>query len=181
MVEPANQSSQPILKPSVLPCRATKFKPLLYQIILTELLTGGELFEKVAADDFELTEAEVVVFMREITEGVRYIHQQVWYGGGFNMRNLFEISRPALIGNSTSRSEARKRGVLRLLRRRLFVGQDNRLRSRQKDRSGSERQGMCTAFFPFLASFFLEITWIMVSEGNTSSESQHMLFCCTYL
>ena len=48
-----------------------------FQIILTELLSGGELFEKVAADNFELTEAEVVVFMREITEGARYIHQQV--------------------------------------------------------------------------------------------------------
>ena len=40
-------------------------------------MSGGELFEKVAADNFELTEAEVVVFMREITEGARYIHQQV--------------------------------------------------------------------------------------------------------
>ena len=48
-----------------------------FQIILTELLSGGELFEKVAADNFELTEAEVVVFMREIAEGARYIHQQV--------------------------------------------------------------------------------------------------------
>ena len=48
-----------------------------FQIILTELLSGGELLEKVAADNFELTEAEVVVFMREITEGARYIHQQV--------------------------------------------------------------------------------------------------------
>ena len=50
---------------------------MIFQIILTELLSGGELFEKVAADNFELTEAEVVVFMREITEGARYIHQQV--------------------------------------------------------------------------------------------------------
>ena len=52
-------------------------KVTIKQIILTELLSGGELFEKVAADNFELTEAEVVVFMRGITEGAKYIHQQV--------------------------------------------------------------------------------------------------------
>ena len=47
-------------------------------IIVTEYLSGGELFEKVSSDDFHLTELECVNFMSQICEGVAYIHEQVW-------------------------------------------------------------------------------------------------------
>eukprot|EP00095_Tigriopus_kingsejongensis_P007737 maker-scaffold200_size264178-snap-gene-1.18 protein:Tk07737 transcript:maker-scaffold200_size264178-snap-gene-1.18-mRNA-1 annotation:"myosin light chain kinase" len=43
-------------------------------ILVTEYLSGGELFERVADEDFDLTESECVGFMRQICEGVKYIH-----------------------------------------------------------------------------------------------------------
>ena len=37
-------------------------------------ITGGELFERVVADDFTLTERDCILFMRQICEGVQYMH-----------------------------------------------------------------------------------------------------------
>lgn len=39
-------------------------------------ITGGELFERVIDDNFELDEATCEKFMREILQGVEYIHSQ---------------------------------------------------------------------------------------------------------
>ena len=49
----------------------------LETIIVTEILTGGELFEKVSTPEFVLTEAECSQFVKQICEGVSYIHEQV--------------------------------------------------------------------------------------------------------
>lgn len=38
-------------------------------------ISGGELFERVVADDFTLTEKDSILFMRQICEGVRYMHE----------------------------------------------------------------------------------------------------------
>ena len=38
-------------------------------------ICGGELFERVIADDFNLTERDCVVFLRQICDGVKYMHQ----------------------------------------------------------------------------------------------------------
>ncbi|XP_043200179.1 titin homolog isoform X2 [Amphibalanus amphitrite] len=43
-------------------------------IMLLEYVSGGELFERVVADDFTLTEHECVLFMQQICSGVRYMH-----------------------------------------------------------------------------------------------------------
>ncbi|XP_055613589.1 myosin light chain kinase, smooth muscle-like [Uranotaenia lowii] len=43
-------------------------------IMVTEFISGGELFERVVADDFTLTEKDCVIFLRQICEGVRYMH-----------------------------------------------------------------------------------------------------------
>ena len=43
-------------------------------IVITEYLSGGELFEKVADEDFTLTEADCCVFLRQICLGVQYLH-----------------------------------------------------------------------------------------------------------
>ena len=40
-----------------------------------EYLDGGELFERVAADDFNLTESDCCLFMRQIVRGVQYLHK----------------------------------------------------------------------------------------------------------
>lgn len=39
-------------------------------------ITGGELFERVVADDFTLTERDCILFVRQICEGVDYMHSQ---------------------------------------------------------------------------------------------------------
>ncbi|CAB3377596.1 Hypothetical predicted protein [Cloeon dipterum] len=44
--------------------------------LVLELITGGELFERVIDDDFVLTEKSCAVFMRQICEGVEFIHKQ---------------------------------------------------------------------------------------------------------
>lgn len=37
-------------------------------------ISGGELFERVVADDFNLTELDCILFVRQICEGVQYMH-----------------------------------------------------------------------------------------------------------
>lgn len=44
--------------------------------LITEFIQGGELFERVIDDDFELTEKVCAIFMRQICEGVDYMHSQ---------------------------------------------------------------------------------------------------------
>jgi len=43
--------------------------------VVLELIDGGELFERVIDDDFILTEKACAVFMRQIVEGVEFIHR----------------------------------------------------------------------------------------------------------
>lgn len=40
-------------------------------------ISGGELFERVIDDDFELTEKVCSIFMRQICEGVEYMHKKL--------------------------------------------------------------------------------------------------------
>ncbi|KAG7188122.1 hypothetical protein KM043_015967 [Ampulex compressa] len=44
-------------------------------VMVTEYISGGELFERVVADDFTLTERDGILFMRQICEGVEYMHK----------------------------------------------------------------------------------------------------------
>ena len=44
-------------------------------IMIMEFIGGGELFEKVVADDFTLTEHDCVLFMRQICSAIGYMHQ----------------------------------------------------------------------------------------------------------
>uniref|UniRef100_A0A8D2LEB8 Myosin light chain kinase n=1 Tax=Varanus komodoensis TaxID=61221 RepID=A0A8D2LEB8_VARKO len=45
-------------------------------VMVLELVSGGELFEKIIDEDFELTERECIKYMKQISEGVQYIHKQ---------------------------------------------------------------------------------------------------------
>ncbi|XP_050422462.1 titin homolog isoform X2 [Adelges cooleyi] len=45
-------------------------------VMVTEYISGGELFERVVADDFTLTEKDCILFTRQICEGVDYMHKQ---------------------------------------------------------------------------------------------------------
>ncbi|CAH1980702.1 unnamed protein product [Acanthoscelides obtectus] len=44
--------------------------------VILELIEGGELFERIIDDDFILTEKSCTVFMRQILEGVEFMHRQ---------------------------------------------------------------------------------------------------------
>lgn len=45
-------------------------------LFIFDSITGGELFERVVADDFTLTEWDCILFMRQICEGVQYMHKK---------------------------------------------------------------------------------------------------------
>jgi len=43
-------------------------------VAVLELISGGELFDRVVAEDFDLTEKDCILFMRQICEGLQYMH-----------------------------------------------------------------------------------------------------------
>merc|ERR1712226_1759799 len=45
-------------------------------IMVMEYIGGGELFEKVVAEDFTLTERDCLLFMRQICQAIGYMHEQ---------------------------------------------------------------------------------------------------------
>ena len=45
-------------------------------LLLINSISGGELFERIIAEDFELTERECIKYMRQIVEGVCFVHEQ---------------------------------------------------------------------------------------------------------
>ncbi|XP_033842327.1 myosin light chain kinase, smooth muscle [Periophthalmus magnuspinnatus] len=45
-------------------------------VMVLELISGGELFERIIDEDFELTEREVIKYMLQIIDGVSFIHKQ---------------------------------------------------------------------------------------------------------
>lgn len=47
-----------------------------FMMYCQEFIGGGELFEKVVADDFTLTEHDCVLFMRQICLAIGYMHQK---------------------------------------------------------------------------------------------------------
>lgn len=49
---------------------------LLYNDCFLFRIEGGELFERVIDDDFILTEKSCTIFMRQICEGVDFMHKQ---------------------------------------------------------------------------------------------------------
>lgn len=55
---------------------AAAFEHPKEMIMVMEYISGGELFERVVADDFTLTEKDCILFMRQICEGVAYMHSQ---------------------------------------------------------------------------------------------------------
>ncbi|XP_074070774.1 myosin light chain kinase, smooth muscle isoform X2 [Macrotis lagotis] len=45
-------------------------------VMVLEIVSGGELFERIIDEDFELTERECIKYMKQISEGVEFIHKQ---------------------------------------------------------------------------------------------------------
>uniref|UniRef100_W8AQC6 Myosin light chain kinase, smooth muscle n=1 Tax=Ceratitis capitata TaxID=7213 RepID=W8AQC6_CERCA len=55
---------------------AASFESSREIVMVMEYITGGELFERVVADDFTLTERDCILFLRQVCEGVAYLHTQ---------------------------------------------------------------------------------------------------------
>ncbi|XP_034478596.1 myosin light chain kinase, smooth muscle-like isoform X2 [Drosophila innubila] len=55
---------------------AASFESAREIVMVMEYITGGELFERVVADDFTLTELDCILFLRQVCEGVAYMHGQ---------------------------------------------------------------------------------------------------------
>lgn len=60
-------------------------------------ISGGELFERVVADDFTLTERDCILFMRQICEGVGYMHSQSIVHLDLKVSRLFNLVPDGLI------------------------------------------------------------------------------------
>ncbi|XP_053352357.1 myosin light chain kinase, smooth muscle isoform X1 [Clarias gariepinus] len=45
-------------------------------VMVLEMVSGGELFERIIDEDFELTEREVIKYMLQIVDGVSFIHKK---------------------------------------------------------------------------------------------------------
>ena len=43
-------------------------------VMITEYLDGGELFERVIDEDFQLAESDCCFFMKQICQGMEYLH-----------------------------------------------------------------------------------------------------------
>lgn len=48
----------------------------LISIICLFSLSGGELFERITAEGYTMSEAEVINYMRQICEGVKHMHEK---------------------------------------------------------------------------------------------------------
>lgn len=60
--------------PFVLCIKSTNDKLCSHYVLNS--LSGGELFERITADDYKISEAEVINYMRQICEGVRHMHEK---------------------------------------------------------------------------------------------------------
>uniref|UniRef100_A0A671QML4 Myosin light chain kinase, smooth muscle n=1 Tax=Sinocyclocheilus anshuiensis TaxID=1608454 RepID=A0A671QML4_9TELE len=45
-------------------------------VMVLDIISGGELFERIIDEDFELTEREVIKYMLQIVDGVNFIHKK---------------------------------------------------------------------------------------------------------
>ncbi|CAG0924894.1 unnamed protein product, partial [Notodromas monacha] len=45
-------------------------------VLIFEFLSGGELFERITAEGYTMSEAEVINYMRQICEGVKHMHER---------------------------------------------------------------------------------------------------------
>ncbi|XP_071120619.1 twitchin-like isoform X18 [Mytilus edulis] len=43
--------------------------------LIFEFLAGGELFDRIAAEDYKMTECEVINYMRQICDGLKHMHE----------------------------------------------------------------------------------------------------------
>ena len=65
-------------------------------VIITELLSGGELFDRIVAEEFEITELDCTLYLRQICRGVEYLHKE---GFIFDAESIVGAEGPFLVTN----------------------------------------------------------------------------------
>nr|KAG5709145.1 hypothetical protein BaRGS_028601 [Batillaria attramentaria] len=51
------------------------FEDKYEMVLILEFLSGGELFDRIAAEDYKMSEAEVINYMRQACEGLKHMHE----------------------------------------------------------------------------------------------------------
>ncbi|KAL8579176.1 hypothetical protein ACOMHN_010760 [Nucella lapillus] len=51
------------------------FEDKYEMVLILEFLAGGELFDRIAAEDYRMSEAEVINYMRQACEGLKHMHE----------------------------------------------------------------------------------------------------------
>ncbi|CAG5133824.1 unnamed protein product, partial [Candidula unifasciata] len=51
------------------------FEDKYEMVLILEFLSGGELFDRIAAEDYKMSEAEVINYMRQVCEGLKHMHE----------------------------------------------------------------------------------------------------------
>ena len=48
---------------------------VLVKLFILHSLSGGELFDRIADENYKMSEAEVIKYIRQVCEGLRYMHE----------------------------------------------------------------------------------------------------------
>ncbi|KAG9348101.1 hypothetical protein JZ751_004130 [Albula glossodonta] len=62
-------------------------------ILVMEYVDGGELFDRIIDENYNLTELDTVLFIRQITEGLQYMHQMYILHLDLKPENILCVSR----------------------------------------------------------------------------------------
>lgn len=64
-------------------------------VLIFEFLSGGELFERITAEGYTMSEAEVINYMRQICEGIKHMHEKnIIHLGKYKARKFYHFNRP---------------------------------------------------------------------------------------
>ena len=58
-------------------------------LIIFDSLSGGELFDRIAAEDYKMSEAEVINYMRQACEGLKHMHEHSIVHLDIKVKTLF--------------------------------------------------------------------------------------------
>lgn len=85
-------------------------------------ISGGELFDRIIDEDFELTEREVIKYMLQIVDGVNFIHKKGIVHLDLKPENIMCVNKTGSKIKLIDFGLARRLGQYKAFRLRLNVG-----------------------------------------------------------